>query len=83
MTVADSTSGSFNSDFYRHSLYFVNVLSPMIIVAAGSVAEICAILLHDGRRTYLFERAVVLVYPLLIPAVTAAGAMTLANGGSE
>jgi hypothetical protein len=67
----------------RHSLYLVTVLPPMIVVVAGSVAEICAILALNGRQANPFEHAVVLVYFYLLPAVTAAGVMTLVISRSQ
>jgi len=61
----------------RHILYLVTVIPPMIVVVAGSVAEICAILALNGRHGDSFEHAVVLVYFFLLPVVTAVGVMTL------
>ncbi len=71
------------SHLKRHSLYLVSVLPPMIVVVAGSVAEICAILALNGRNASPFEHAVVLVYFYLLPAVTAVGVMTLVIARSQ
>ena len=66
----------------RHSLYLLTVIPPMIVVVAGSVAEMCSILALDRRHASFFEHAVVLVYFLLLPAVTAAGVMILVTASS-
>jgi hypothetical protein len=71
------------SQIRRHSLYLVTVLPPMIVVVAGSVAEICSILALNCRHANAFEHAVVLVYFFLLPAVTAVGIMTLVMAESQ
>lgn len=67
----------------RQFLYVVTVLPAMIVVVAGSVAEICAILALNGRHADPFEHAVMLVYFFLLPAVTTVGVMTLVNIESQ
>ena len=67
----------------RHFLYLVTVIPPMIVVVAGSAAEICSILALNGRNANSFEHATVLVYFSLLPAVTAVGVMTLVIASSQ
>ena len=67
----------------RHFVYLVTVIPPMIVVVAGSVAEICSILALNGRNASSFEHATVLVYFSLLPAVTAGGVMTLVIANSQ
>ncbi|MFI5035411.1 MAG: hypothetical protein ACHQFZ_04325 [Acidimicrobiales bacterium] len=66
----------------RHLTYVVQVFFPMFVIAAGGIAETCAILaLYSGHASF-FERDTVLVFFTALPGVTVFSVMVLVITGS-